>query len=232
MRKTQLIILALIGITFPHYGQDTIGYSSHDVNRSSAYKIEKVKKLDCTIISYNISEWNKTLTRRDDRQVGTFYYASGKDCQKCFEETFATMKFTGEEFLPVPTKTIDADSFENISIVTVSTIIASGYTKLFLTSLWGDKFTTDPSDDIYVGTDIIVDSADPDKASPLDISKVYVESKVAKELLETFVARSYFKSRGMIINRNLIIEKLREEKKLKDITPVEKTKSIAISYKK
>src|SRR5687767_15063830 len=176
MRKTQLIILALLGVSFPHYGQDPIGYTSQNIDRSSSFRIERVKKLDCTIISYTISEWNKTMTRRDDRQLGTFYYASGKDCQKCFEETFATMKFTGEEFLPVPPQTIDVDSFENISIVTVSTAIASGYTKLFLTSLWGDKFTTDPRDDIYLGTDIIVDSADPNQANTLNLSNVFVET--------------------------------------------------------
>src|SRR5687768_12175539 len=59
---------------------------------STAWKVETMKDgSDCAVISYTPNEYNRTTTRRDDKDLGTFYFVSGKDCPGIFKETFASM---------------------------------------------------------------------------------------------------------------------------------------------
>ncbi len=191
---------------------------------STAFRIEKLKNgEDCHIISYVPCEYNKTITPRDDRNLGVYYLVSGKDCEKCFAETFSTMKYFGEQFGPLHDKTLDLDSFAHINFFSTHDIIDEGYTKLFRTYFWSDQLTSNiPNDDAYLGTDFIIDSADPDAITqPFQLNYIPDEYHDIPALKALFESHSYYKLREMLVNRNLIVENLRKEKKLKDITPKE-----------
>lgn len=188
---------------------------------SSAYKIEVMKDgSDCSIISYVPQEFNRTLTPRDDKSLGEFYFVSGKDCPDLFAATFENMSYKGEAYNPVSETTLDLDAFKEINIVTLTGTIGEGSTKLYLTYLFSDRRTDINKDDIYLGMDYVVDSGDPDLArSPFDISELKSKFESDPGMYDLVSRNSYYKLRSMIVLEKLIVEKLRSEKKLKDITP-------------
>lgn len=206
---------------------------------SAAFRIEVMKSgEDCTIISYVPLEYNETMTPRDDRQLGVQYLVYGKDCQHHFAETFASLTGRdGEEFFPIPEKTLVLDSFEYINIVTTDEIIADGCTKIFVTSFWGDHHTaTDPRDDVYLGTDMFVESADPGQINgPFDFTAIHQSVDDELELfsdipglLSIFNSHDYYKLKEMQVNKNYIVEQFRASGLLKDITPEMKVEKVKL----
>lgn len=206
---------------------------------STAFRIEVMKSgEDCTIISYVPLEYNETMTPRDDRDLGMQYLVSGKDCQQHFAETFSSLTGRdGEEFFPIPEKTLVLDSFEYINIVTTDEIIADGCTKIFVTCLWGDHYTaTDPRDDVYLGTDMFVESAGPGQINgPFDFTAIHQTFDDELELfndipglLSIFNSHDYYKLKEMQVNKNYIVEQLRASGHLKDITPEMKVEKVKL----
>lgn len=206
---------------------------------STAFKIEVMKNGgDCTVISYLPQEYNETMTPRDDRNLGVQYLVSGKDCQQLFAETFSTFKGReNEAFAFIPAKTLVLDSFEYIHMVTTDEVVGEGCTKVFVTSLWSDHNTPmSHVDDIYLGTDMFTESADPSQIiGPLDLSSIKLsfedELDVFSDipgLLTNIESRSYYKLKEMQVNKNHIVEKLRADGILKDITPEMKTEKLKV----
>lgn len=206
---------------------------------SKAFRIEVMKNgEDCTIISYAPQEYNETVTPRDDRDLGMQYLVSGKDCQRHFVETFSSLTGRdGEEYFPIPEKTLVLDPFEYIHIVTTDEIIADGCTKVFVTSLWSDHHTSsDFSDDIYLGTDMFVESAGPGQINgPFDFTAIHRSFDDELELfsdipglLSIFNAHDYYKLKEMQVNKNYIVEQLRASGLLKDITPEMKVEKVKL----
>jgi hypothetical protein len=206
---------------------------------STAFRIEVMKNGDdCTIISYAPQEYNETMTPRDDRQLGVQYLVSGKDCQHHFEETFASLKGRErEDYFPVAGRTLALDSFEYITIVTKDEIIADGCTKVFVTSFWGDHHTSnDFRDDIYLGTDMFVESAGPGQINgPFDFTTIHRSFDDELEtfhdipgLLSIFNSHDYYKLKEMQVNKNYIVEQLRASDLLKDITPEVKVEKLKL----
>lgn len=206
---------------------------------STAFRIEVMKSgEDCTIISYVPQEYNETMTPRDDRQLGVQYLVSGKDCQHHFAETFATLQGRErEDYFPVADRTLVLDSFEFINIVTKDELIADGCTKIFVTSFWGDHHTaTDPRDDVYLGTDMFAESAGPEQINgPFDLTAIHRSFDDELELfndipglLSIFNSHDYYKLKEMQVNKNYIVEMLRADGLLKDITPEMKTEKLKL----
>lgn len=206
---------------------------------SYAFKIEVLKGGgDCTVISYAPQEYNLTLTPRDDRQLGVQYLVAGKDCDQLFAETFAT--FTGrdhETYAPMPDKTLVLDSFQYINIVTTDEFVGEGCTKAFVTSFWNDNNTPMSfKDDLYLGSDMFIESADPSQINgSFDLAaiqesfndnfKLFDDIPV---LLTNFYSHDYYKLKEMQVNKNHIVEKLRADGKWKDITPEHKIEKIKL----
>jgi hypothetical protein len=206
---------------------------------STAFRIEVLKSGDdCTVISYVPQEYNLTLTPRDDRQLGVQYLVSGKDCDQLFTQIFST--FTGrdhESFAPMPDKTLVLDSFENINIVTTDEFVGEGCTKVFVTSFWKDNNTPmSHVDDLYLGSDMIIESADPSQINgSFDLAAIqerfYDELEVFDDIprmLAIFNDHNYYKLKEMQVNKNHIVEKLREDGKWNDITPEDKVEKIKV----
>ena len=178
--------------------------------------IEKVKGCDCTIIPYGLSEPNKTLTVRDDQQLGVFHFVSGKDCQEIFGKTFSSFRFKGEDLLPLPAKTIDA-GHASISVLTGFYKIGDPYVHLHSTSFWLDNETDDVRDDVYLGTDFIINAPNADDVGQLNFSPISGEFKNMQATISFLENTTYYKLREMIVNRNLVVDALRKEKRLKTI---------------
>lgn len=187
---------------------------------STAFGIETMKDgRDCSVISYVPQEFNRTVTPRDDKNLGVFYFVSGKDCASVFEETFASMSYRGEEYSLASENTLDLDSFQNIQIAIRNTTIGEGTTKLYLIYFHKDQNTTLPNDDIFLGMDYVIDSGDPDMINmPFDLNVVQ-ELEKDPLIYNQIIENTYYKIREKIVNENLIVEKLRSTGKLKDITP-------------
>lgn len=188
---------------------------------STAFKIEVMKDgSDCSIISYVPQEYNRTLTPRDDKDLGEFYFVSGKDCPDLFAGTFESMPYKGEEYNLVSDRTLDLHAFKNINIVTITETIGVGSTKLYLTYLSNDRGTDIRKDDISLGMDYVVDSGDPDLIrTPFELSEMKSKFEADPALYDLISNNSYYRLRSMIVLEKLIVEKLRSKKKLKDITP-------------
>lgn len=206
---------------------------------STAFRIEVLKSGDdCTIISYVPQEYNLTLTPRDDRDLGVQYLVSGKDCDQLFAETFST--FTGREqetYTPIPDKTLVLDSFEYINIITTDEFVGEGCTKVFVTSFWNDHNTPmSPADDRYLGTDMIIESADPTQINgPFDLAAIQESFNDDFELFDDipvlltfFNSHDYYKLKEMQVNKNHIVDQLRADGKWKDITPEHKTEKLKV----
>src|SRR3989337_56024 len=182
---------------------------------STAWKVETMKDgSDCSIVTYTPREYNRTMTPRDDQDLGTFYFVSGTECAGIFKETFESMRhqYKVEQYAPVADKTLDLDSFQNINTSMVYETIGEGSTKLYLTYLFTDGFTSDPRDDKLLGMDYVVDSGDPDAiVSPLYFGKIKEDLESDPVIFNLITSNNYYKLREMIINEKLIVEKLRVE---------------------
>ncbi len=207
---------------------------------STAFKIEVLKSGDdCSVISYVPLEYNQTLTPRDDKSLGVQYLVSGKDCDQLFVETFSTFKGREHEaFAPIPDKTLVLDSFEYINIIITDEFVGEGCTKVFVTSFFNDHNTPmSPGDDLYLGSDMIIESADPAQLSaPIDISGLKRsfedESAVFDDipgLLTYMHDHSYYKLKEMQVNKNHIVEQLRADGKWKAITPEHKMEKLKVT---
>ncbi len=208
---------------------------SHDDVRllfSEPYRIEKLKNGDdCIFISYTLSEENKTETKRDDRDIGTFVFASGTDCLKCFSDAHLNLKnIQGEKYIHPARQTLTITPVESIRTVTAYKVVNTGYTKVYATYFFSDQGTPQVADDdIVLGFDLIVDSADPDAiAGQPDLTWIEGLSPEISNQIDRFSKESYSSLRESIVNRNQIVEKLRSENKLKDINPLQEMKRVRI----
>ncbi|MDQ3016501.1 MAG: hypothetical protein M3R25_07275 [Bacteroidota bacterium] len=211
-----------------------MSWSQENVNSifSSPSRIEKLKNGDdCKFISYSINEENKTETRRDDRYIGTFVFASGADCQKCFDKAQKHMKNIQNEKFALPVQqTLTILPGEKIHSITAFKVVNVGYTKAYATYFIGNQKTPQiADDDIVLGFDLIIDSADPDAIyGQHDITWIEALSPEISNQIDLFSNESYSLLRESIVNRNQIVEKLRSENKLKDITPLQDIKRVGI----
>ena len=225
LKLTLFFILPIVEIA----AQDRIQIP--EIIHWNAFRVETMKDgNDCSVISYVPQEYNRTVTPRDDKYLGVFYFVSGKDCASIFEETFASMPYHGEEFSLASEKTLDLDSFQNIQIAIRNTTIGEGATKLYLIYFHKDQNTTRPNDDIFLGMDYVIDSGDPYRINmPFDLNEIRDELESDPLIYNQINENTYYKLREMIVNENLIVEKLRKIRKLKDITPKPpKTKKVRI----
>ena len=191
---------------------------------TSAFRIEKLKKGDCTIISYALHDQNITITPRDDRHLGVQYLVSGKDCQACFEEEFKKMKFTGEDFMPVASYTLFLAENDDLPVTIYNHTIADGEAKIFVTYTFSDNATKVPNDDIYLGSVFVIESANPQAISkPFDLTSINEEFPDVKRWKELFATHDYYKLREMQANKNNIVARLRDDGRLKEITPISKS---------
>lgn len=205
---------------------------------STAFRIETLKKGgDCTVISYVPRAYNQTVTPRDDRNLGVQYLVSGKDCDALFTETFLALGRDHEAYTPIPERTLVLDSFKHINIIIRDEFVGEGCTKVFSTVFWNDHNTPMTfRDDLYMGTDMIIESADPSQISgPFDLAAIQESFDNNFELfhdvpglLTFFNSHDYYKLKEMQVNKNHIVEKLRADKKWKDITPKDKIGKITI----
>jgi hypothetical protein len=209
-----------------------IRYQIPEAIYSRAYRVEVLKSgEDCAVISYVPMEYNETITPRDDRNFGAQYMVSGRDCNKLFAQTFDGFKgWEEEDYAPIPSATLVLDSFAFINTTTTDEVIADGCTKVFITSFWSDQgITKERSRNVYLGTDVFIESADPASIEgPFDLSVISPETKDLPAMIDYLSKNDYYKLREMQVNKNLIVEKLRTDGKLKDITPVVKTEKLKV----
>lgn len=222
MNKAILFLILLLTTTNHLVSQGSTAYwTPPKLQTDSPFRIEMVKGVeDCTIFSYALQEYNRTVTPRDDRDLGVNYFVSGNGCQLCFEDAFSRVKFKDEEFMPIPSKRISFNSKSRLGFHSTNEVIAEGHTKLFRSAFWNDSGTPDESrDDVYMGSDYVIYSADPDLiSSAFDLSYIKEEFPDIASLKAIFTKDSYYKLRELIVNRNNIVELLRKENKLIDIT--------------
>jgi hypothetical protein len=230
--KNHLPLLFILFIAKGHLlSQNHFRYQIPEAVYSAAYRVEVLKNRECTVISYTPPEYNETMTPRDDRDFGVQYFVSGKDCNHYFEETFKEFRgWDGENYAPLPTTSLGIDSYLSINTVTTDEIIADGCTKVFFTSFFLDN---DPSievnKNIFLGTDVFIESADPASIQgPFDLSMISPETEGMSTLLEYLAKNDYYKLREMQVNKRLIVEKLRSDGALKDITPVVKSEKLKV----
>lgn len=109
LKLTLFSLLPIVDIA----GQDLIQIPQ--IIHSTAFRVETMKDgSDCSVVSYVPQEFNRTVTPRDDKNLGVFYFVSGKDCTSVFEATFASMPYHDEAYSLVSANTLDLDSFQNI----------------------------------------------------------------------------------------------------------------------
>ena len=226
-----LITFVLLGLS-PGYSQQTMRYTIPEAIYATAYRVEVLKSgEDCAIVSYALAEYNETLTPRDDRDFGAQYFVSGKDCNKHFVVTINGFRgWENEDFMPIPQTTLMLDTFVSINTVTTDEIIADGCTKVFFTSFWlqSDK-PLETSNQVYLGTDVFIESADPSSIhGPFELSMIEPELNDMPALLEYIASHDYYKLREMQVNKRLIVEKLRADGALKDITPLDKIEKLKV----
>lgn len=225
MYKTTLFLSVLLSANSHLISQGSTAYWTPPGSQyDSPFRIEMIKGVeDCTIFSYVLQEYNRTITPRDDRQLGVDYFVSGNGCQQCFEDALSRLRFKDEEFMPIPSKRISLNNRSKLRFNTTFEVIAEGHTKLFRSTFWNDVGTPDDfRDDVYLGSDYVIHSADPDQiSSAFDLSYIKEEFPDIASLKTIFTKHSYYKLRELIVNRNNIVELLRRENKLNDITPRE-----------
>ena len=230
MRKTILISLLTVSLAVTLDAQGLSRYQTVPSEmHTSAFRIEKLKKGDCTIISYALHDQNITITPRDDRHLGVQYLVSGKDCQACFEEEFQKMKFTGERFMPVAANTILIGESDRLPIAIHNDIIAAGETELYRTYLFSDNATSVPNDDIYLGSNFVIESTNPEAIKkPFELTSINDEFPDVNRWKDLFATHDYYKLREMQANKNNIVARLRDDRRLKDITPRYKNDKIKL----
>lgn len=88
---------------------------------------------------------------------------------------------------------------------------------LHSTSFWLDNETDDVRDDVYLGTDFIINAPNADDVGQLNFSPISGEFKNMQATISFLENTTYYKLREMIVNRNLVVDALRKEKRLKTI---------------
>ena len=222
--KAHLINGTLLFLVAPLFAQSPNNNSNPAVTEYFiAHQVEEIKgSEDCYIISFTPIHSNKTLTKKDDKQLGVFYYVTGEDCRDVFDKKFLAMRslsgIENESYTLPGTDNIDPQYFSKINTVIRHKEIAPGGTYMYLMWLFGDNHTSDPRDDILLGVDYVIDSNDPDEINTsFDMGELEEDLALYPQLQELIATNTYYKLREMIVNEKLIVEGLRHDNALKQI---------------